>query len=395
MINTMRIPNILNQTRFLGLISALGLSAWGLFLRFKNLAGRELWGDEIYQYKMSVGPFKQLWKINNYGDLSAFPGDYVLTYPFVQWFGLNKWGLAIPHIIFSFIGFLLLYFVCRKYYKTAVGFIVAFAIVGFNQHLIFHSFEFRPYGVLATLALGSFYLMEVCFLQFNELSRLKKISIGIFFILTCWYHVFGLLIVLFPLFYFFLSVCHREGLSIFKKPYVQYILIVLTIAFPVWLYYAFGNHYGFSRQGLALAAGRNTFDYIPNPLNGFWRFFNYTVFYHLIGIKNLYFLLGGFVFLAIIPFFDKAKKFGFFLCQILLPITTILVIVLMNQYWFLIRQYIFLAPLMAFFLGWVWDSSIVYYLDKDQRRWSPRSIIGLICLVGCSTAGIIGIFVVT
>jgi len=191
------------------------ISLWALYLRFQRLAARELWNDEIYQLKQTVGPFKHIWGRNDYGDLSCFPGDYVLTYPFVRFFGDNKWGLAIPHILITIIGFYFLYLIGKRYFKTIWGFVVAFAVVCFNQYLIFQSFEFRPYAVLPTLALASFYLIDTVFTEYSFLGRWKKFFIGLFFILTIWFHAFGILIILFPLFFFF--GCRRRMIEISKK----------------------------------------------------------------------------------------------------------------------------------------------------------------------------------
>jgi len=62
-------------------------------------------------------------------------------------------------------------------------------------------------------------------------------------------------------------------------------------------------------------------------------------------------------------------------------------------YWFIVRQYIYLTPLFGFFLGWVWDSAIHYYIlnFKNKVKLTLREIAGLLLLIGCSFAGISGI----
>ncbi len=80
------------------IISAL-FSALGLFLRFDNLRQRQLWNDEIFQLSNTLGAFKPFWKRLAYGDMTSFPGEYLLTYPFAAVFHDNKWGLAVPHIL--------------------------------------------------------------------------------------------------------------------------------------------------------------------------------------------------------------------------------------------------------------------------------------------------------
>ena len=67
------------------------------------------------------GPLRPFWQKIQYigGDHTAFPGDYLLAYPFVQVFKDNKWGTAIPHIIATIFGFYFLYRIytsCYCYY---------------------------------------------------------------------------------------------------------------------------------------------------------------------------------------------------------------------------------------------------------------------------------------
>lgn len=378
---------LLKYTRF---FIALFFSLTAIYLRINRLAGRELWNDEIFQLSESSGPFKAFWQRHTYGDMTCFPGDYLLTYPFVRMFGSDKWGLAIPHLLMTMVGFYFLYLLCQRYFKTAVGDMVAFSIVCFNQHLVFHSLEFRPYAVLPTLALMAVYLTDVLVSEFSKLSRLCKSLIGSFLVLVIWFHAFGILIVFFPLAYFLLAKRHTPSWAGDIKPLAKFLAVVAAITVPVWLWYATGNPNKFER-GTFMVMGIQTFDFIPNPLDNFGRFFNYTVFYHLIGFKKLYFLLGGLVLMLFIPYAQKLKKLGFFLVVIVLPIEVILLVDLANQYWFLIRQYVYLAPLLAFFLGWLWDSSAGYYADKNKPTMTFSSVIGLILLIVCTVAGLVGI----
>jgi len=52
--------------RFSNIISppiiSITLTLWALYLRFNKLAGRELWGDEIFQLRIMKGAFKPIWK---------------------------------------------------------------------------------------------------------------------------------------------------------------------------------------------------------------------------------------------------------------------------------------------------------------------------------------------
>jgi len=368
---------------------SIGFTILALFLRFKCLLNRELWNDEVYQLSRIAGPFQPFWERHAYGDMTTFPGEYIITYPCVLIFGDNKWGINASHILLTIIGFYFLYKLCSRYFKTPMGFVVTFAIVALNQHLIFHAFEFRPYGVLVTLSIIVFYYLNVLFDQWSELTKINKIAFGMFFGIISLFHPYSILIVSFPALYLLLVHLRKENnRKIFEI--FNYLLIVLLIVLPFWIYYATGNPLGITKEVLH-SHGKTTFQFIPHPAESFNRFFNYVFLYYLIGIKRLYFLLGGLILLIVVPFKNKKSLFLFFPIVIFLPIMLILAADLYNGYWFLIRQYIYLAPMLAFFLGWIWDRAVNFYVDPVQRQFTPRSILGFIVMVGCFSAGMIGL----
>ena len=373
-------------------IICLSLTLYGLFLRFLALAKRDLWGDEIFQIHNTLGSFKPFWQRLAYGDMTSFPGEYLLTYPFVCLFNDNKWPLAIPHIMATLIGFYFLYVISRRYFKTAIGYLVTFGIMALHVGLIFHSFEFRPYAVLPTLMLVSFYTADRLFNEFGSLAPKTKLGIAVFYIVTVGYHAFGILITTLPIIYFYLS---QKWDSFFRidKRFLTFLSCILVIALPVWIWYSLGPQGG-ETTAMRVAAGKHPFEFSPNPLDGFLSFFNRIVLYNLIGYKRLNFLLGIFVISLFVPYAAKLKRLGFFLTLILLPIEIILVASIMNSYWFLFRQYIFVVPLFAFFLGWLWDSSVHYYIkyfrQSNREKLSARSIIGLVLMCGCMLGGLIG-----
>jgi len=62
----------------LGIAIALVFSIWGMILRFKHFANRELWIDEIIQLNMTLEPLKPLWLREGIAkDVTSFPGDYL------------------------------------------------------------------------------------------------------------------------------------------------------------------------------------------------------------------------------------------------------------------------------------------------------------------------------
>ena len=88
---------------------------YGLYLRVVTFALRQLSPDEMFQVSLLKNSFLQfLQSLREFEYCSYLSGDYFLLYPFFKIFGHNKWGLTIPHIISTILGFWLLYLVCRK-----------------------------------------------------------------------------------------------------------------------------------------------------------------------------------------------------------------------------------------------------------------------------------------
>src|SRR3989344_5878478 len=191
-----------NNRKFIAFLLCL----YGLYLRCQLYAQRELNTDELNQLNYTTSdhilPF---WNKYTAAELTAFPGDYLLTLPFIKVFGTSKWAIAVPHIIVTVIGFYFLYLICAKYLKTALAWVIPFAIVALNSTLQYHSFELRPYAVLPTLYLAVFYFSETIVRDYQRTSGLKKILIGLFFVLVVVYHAYGILMIALCLFYFILS----------------------------------------------------------------------------------------------------------------------------------------------------------------------------------------------
>ncbi len=323
------------------------ISLWALQLRFERLEGRKLWNDEEYQIFQTAGPFKPVWQRHSYGDFTGYPGDYLLTYPFLKIYGesKNKWGLAIPHILATMAGFYFLYLVGRRFFKTTAGYCVAFLVMCFNDELVFHSFEFRPYAVLPTLSLMVFYFTDRIMNDYERLSSLKRVAIGIFLAITILFHQYGIAMVGFSALFFFAGKLHHANLKKEFLRYFKYYGIILLLTLPLWLWYL---------KPVLEVGGRVPFQYIPNPMIDTVGFLK-SVFGNLIGFKKLYILLAGVVIAFILPHRERLRQIGFFVLLIALPIELILFSDLLGNYTFLQRQFIWVTPLFAILLGWCWD----------------------------------------
>ena len=328
-----------------------------MYLRLLELSNHTLWADEINQIKYMTVPFiEYVRRIPQQQFCSYLSGDYYLIYPFFQIFSYNKWGLAIPHIIVTIIGFYLLYLICRRHLITIWGYIITFSVVCFNTNLINHATEIRVYAVLPTLALGTFYFSQLILDPNIHLSRIKKLAIGAFFILVIWFHIYGILIFLFPIFF---SLLTRRGDKPFPKETIKFLIIVLFIAMPLWFYSVLGPHLPYDDNDIFL--------YIPNPLENILGFLK-AIFGNLVGYKKLYFLLVGIVIPFVLPHKERFKQILFLLVMICIPIGAIFLFDILTKYWFLQRQFVWVMPLFAFYLGWSWDSFLYIIFEKKRSK---------------------------
>ncbi|MDD5013961.1 MAG: hypothetical protein PHW73_02520 [Atribacterota bacterium] len=343
---------------FIKLIIILLIVSFGMYLRFVNRHNKELCVDEPYQINtMKVS----LWyAISDAKRIMQFPGDVVLLYPFYLAFGENKWGLAIPHIMITLLGFYLFYMLCKKYIKTGWGFIIAFLVVALNNNLINHAFEIRPYAVLATLGTAAFLVMQYIF-ENQSPSTFKKVLISIFISIAILFHLYGSLMLFFSYVFHFLFSKKEKGFKITTLKHIRYYGIALLISLPLWYYFALNNDKTYLKSFTTTQYG--SFEYIHKGLIPMAK----GIFGNLICFKKLYFLLAGLVFAFLIPHKERLKQIMFFVIMIMLPMGLILLSSVIYGYWFLPRQFVWAMPLFAFLLGWSWDSVILYLKEKLKQ----------------------------
>ena len=334
-------------------------SIWGMILRFKTLANRELWLDEINQLSLTLEPLKPLW-LRDYPrkDITSFPGDYLLTYPFVKLFGASKL-VAIPHAIVTMLGFYLLYVICRRYFMTTIGYLVAFPLMCFHGQLIWHALEIRPYAVLPTLALACFYFGKhvIGKPDRDNTHILTKCAVGLLLVITILFHAFGIYIVSFVLLFHMLNHSKEESFLDVIRRNAKFLSTIAAIVLLPWIWFTAGilsiPHKEF-----------NVFAYIPNPLSDLYGF-STAIVGNLLGFRRLYFLLlFGMLAAFIIPHQERYPQIKFFLTLIVFPVLCILISAMITNYWFLPRQFVWVMPLFCFFLGWCWDSVIHSFSEK-------------------------------
>lgn len=347
-----------DRKKYLAPFIVISICGYALYLRLLKLFQHKLWDDELYQLQLMQGSFLDLLKQVSRAEFCSYlSGDYYLIYPFFKIFGFNKWGLAIPHIISTIIGFYLVYWFCKRYFKSVWGYIITFSVVCLNATLIWHATEIRIYAVLSTLALACLYFWLKLLDRNYEINKGKKIAIGIFFILTIWFHVYGILIFSCTAIYALtVRVKGEHFCSVFKNT-GRFVLIIFSIALPLWIISVFGPHLDVGRYRI------NTFEFIPNPLSNTVGFFK-GVFGNLVGYKKLYFLLLGMIVPFILPYKDRFRQIAWLFILVFIPIIAILIGCIFSGYWFLQRLFIWVMPFFALFLGWSWDSAFRYIRDK-------------------------------
>lgn len=342
-------------------LSVIIISSYALYLRIMSLYHREFWTDELSQLQALQGSFIDLIKVVPMREFCSYlSGDFYLIYPFFKIFSYNKWGLVIPHLFSTVIGFYLLYLICKRYFKTIWAYLITFGIVCLNATLIFHATEIRPYAVLPTLTLGTFYLFEKITDTNFKLNTVKRIGAIIFFILVIWFHVYGILMFGTCLLFNLLLKYKDTDFRAYFKNVASFTAIILCITMPLWLYSVFGPH------SVPATYNQPTFGYIPNPMHDIIGFLK-GVFCNIMGSKRLYFLFLGVIIPFIFSYKDRRKQLLFLFAIILLPIGFIFIFDLASKYSFIQRQFIWVMPLFAFFLGWTWESFFMLIKLKKHR----------------------------
>ena len=344
--------------KMLRIIAVLFISAAGMFFRYTALAGRDLWVDELASIS-HMGVSLQL-ALKSARSIFQFAGDTLLIYPFFKIFGANKWGLSIPHIIATMLGFYLLYLLCRKYFKTTFAYVVTFLIVSFNATLIFHAFEIRPYGVLASFSIAVFIAARYIVTRKSP-STAVKTTIGIFIFAALSFHLYCSLMVFFS--YIFHLLCSRESEGI-KETFIRNFKDYwpgVTAALPVWIYFASPDKSYL--KAVAASYSSSVFTYIhADPVSMFKG-----VFGNLIGFKPFYLLAMAIPAALLLRNSDKTRQIAFFLIIILAPIIVLLLTCINYRMLFIQRLFIWEVPLLAFLIGWAWDSVILSFRDKKAE----------------------------
>jgi hypothetical protein len=332
------------------------LVALGMFLRFQKLHDREFpLGDEKPQIDALQSPFGVM--IHQSLRIVQFPGDMLLVYPFYKLFGVERWALAFPHMALTLLGFYLLYRIGQRYFRTLVGYLITFLIVDFNQNLVFHAFEIRPYGVLVTLALGAF-LAARAMVEIESPSRSERIGFSLVLFITLLFHFYGGLMLFFAYGFHLLASRRKESLGSVLARNIKDYGLGFGVAAAVWSFFVFA--YDKSYLGIF-----GTFNFIPKGVLPIMK----AVFGNLVGFKPFYFFLAGFLAWVFLPRRERWAQIMFFLLLVAAPVSAVLLLCVLTNYYFVQRLFVWVMPFFALLLGWQWDS-LIHHLG-ERRKAAP------------------------
>lgn len=343
-----------NQSKFFRIFSILLIVAIGMLFRFKKFAGRDLWVDELNSLAFMGNSLAQ--SLKHVRAMLQFWGDTLIIYPFFQLFGENKWGLTIPHILVTILGFYLLYLLCKKYFKNTLSYIVVFLIVAFNANLIFHSFELRPYGVLANLGVAVFLVMQYI-VEKKSITLRGKLMLNLFIFIVILFHLYGSFMLLFLYIFHILFSRRDESIAKVFLRNVKDCYLCILIALPAWFYFVTPDK----------TYLRNLFPSVfvymgSDPVSVFKG-----VFGNLIGFKPFYLLSFMIPVSFLSPHKDRLKQIMFLIIAILAPVVLLLFICIKYNSLFIQRLFVWEMPLFAFLVGWAWDSVLIFTQNKFKK----------------------------
>ncbi len=169
--------------------------------------------------------------------------------------------------------------------------------------------------------------------------------------------------VFFSLLFSLLTKVGDKNFKTIAKDSSKLFLTTLCIAAPLWIISVFGTH-PLYRPGEAA-----TFKWIANPSKSPIRFLK-GIFGNLVGFKKLYPLLAGAFFPFLIPYRNRLKQINLLFIMVLFPLGALLLAAVVADYALMQRQFIWVMPFFAIFLGWSWDS----LADYIGKKFSSKSL---------------------
>ena len=299
-----------------------------------------------------------------YGDHTAFPGEFLLHYPFLKLSGIFESNIKvvphgvnlemlrvenltkeqmtiilIPKIAVTVLGVFLFGWLCVANIGSWIGILIATLIFTFHPNLIAHGIEFRPYGILPELAIFNLLLSSL------DIENIKKWRVFLYcplIFFTFVYHAYGILIAGLPILWWYI----QSG----RMPRIPKIIIItFVLSFLAWAYYASFNSFGITPNHIQSKV--DPFAYMPLDI------LPEKIISILFGHMLFYIVLAPIVLLCLIKY---KRNILFLSLLIVLPIVMIIIVDLKTSYWIHPRQWIWVIPFFAIFVGKQFD----YVVEK-------------------------------
>lgn len=165
----------------------------GGFLRFFRLTRLSIWEDESYFiYFTQRFSFAELLSFN-YMDPSHPQSEFLLFKIYTNLFGIEKFLVRLPFVIFGIISIFLVYLIAKKLFNKKIGLLSSF-LFAISPFHIYLSQETRPYTFHIMIS-----LIAILFLvNYIKFKRNKDLNLAFLFaIIASYFHYFGLFIVAF------------------------------------------------------------------------------------------------------------------------------------------------------------------------------------------------------
>ena len=181
----------------------------GFFLRFHNVADKELWYDEAFTAEIIDNSYQELLKQSA---LDVHPPLYYLTLKtFTGIFGNSELALRFPSIIFG-VALIVLGFYLVQYMTSSTNRALFTALViATNPFLVIYSREARSYSMLAFLTVLAFFLV------LRALRQKKYLAISIVLPLLFLTHYISVFVILV---YSLIMLWHSKKTFIYLLPVV-------------------------------------------------------------------------------------------------------------------------------------------------------------------------------
>ena len=329
------------------------------YVRLKYRIEQPLAEDERFQvhymksYSLDMDGLKSYVKRLPTTDRGRLPlSDYLICWPLAHWFSQNKYVMCIPYVLAANLFFWLFAFVnwgeflrsVKEPLSKAFSFnwlnLISVSFFTFNETAIKHAFEIRNWGAFTCLQGILSFLLTWKMTQ----NRFRwKYLFGCLLILG--FHFYGVIMLGISLASHTASMSYQlenkpgkktlqESMKTCSSAYGTFIVACL-IASPLWLIY------GGPLQGV------NTHEYIHLGWRGIIQVF--SLLFHNPVLRNLSILPLVFGTVWMLKRWHMPIIFAIMMVEI--PILTIYALDLLNSYWFVQRQFLWVVPYWDVFVA--------------------------------------------